>query len=745
MDVAYLIRILARRKWLIFAAMLAAAVATFVFIGHKPERYKATVIVSTGIVNYKGINSDNSDAFVQQYQVENAFSNLMEFAQSRSTIKLLTIHMLRRDLLAESSDSIQPFRQPNPGLSDYSDQERKVLLENLVRINLDSISDPAFSKEFDYLLDKVARAYGYDHDAILRSLIVRRRSETDYLTIDMITESPRLSQHMANEFATRFMVYYHNLSVREKRKKVLFFEELAEQKKTVMDSITELRYTYLRSRSLPSIGKQSEDLISQISDFEKAMELAESRRDAAVASMRQIDNYINNRGTNDAYANRDRIVEKYNTEENLERVKQLTQKSLETNGKDPEVEAELAEAKKQLEQHIRSSAPNLGKQRNKDESQRTRESLYKDRVTADLNRIDAEKTVEQLRTKIGNLKGRLSGIVVDDEYSTNLLNEETRAQEEFNTINDQLVTARLDLSKSDSPLSVVENAQLPEWPEPNRQVLLSLFSAVVVGTLTTILLFLLAYMDGSLQSPDLFKRYTDNLPLLGAVSTVPTQGLDLNRVFSTNGEMPKYNLFRESMRKIRTQVLQNEDDHIFLIVSSKSKEGKTFAMHALAHSLAANNKHVLMLDTNFKTPLPESYTDRATGNSALLNRIMRENNLVKVFQLKTPLGTSKRQRVDIIGNHGLHKSPSEVLDAERFRNFLKDLREHYDYIFLESAALNDYSDAQELVPFVDKVVAVFNARSVIKAADKESIQYLHQMGDKFAGAILTEVDSRNMN
>lgn len=745
MDVGYLIRILARRKWFIIIAMLTAAAATFFFIERRPERYKSTVIVSTGIVNYKGINSDNSDAFVQQYQVENAFSNLIEFTQSRSTIKLLTIAMLRRDMTGEGSVAVKPFRQANKKLSDFSDEEEKSLLDQILKIELDSLSDPSFGKEFDYLLDKIARAYGYDHDAIRRSLEVKRRAGTDYLTIEMITENPSLSQFMANEFVTRFMTYYQNMAVREKKKKEAFFSELSLQKKAVMDSITDLRYAYLRSRSLPSIGKQSEDLIAQISDFEKAKEMAESRHNSAVASVTKIDDYLNRRGSNDAVETKNRIVDKFDTEEQFEKVRQLTQKSLAAGGKDPEIETELAEAKQQLDNAVRSSARNLGKQKDKDESRRTKEDLYKERISYDLDRIDAEKSLNQLNAKISSLKGRLSGIVVDDEYSSNLLSQETRAQEEFNQVNEQLIAARMDLSKSESPLSIVENAQLPEWPEPNRQVLLSGFAAVVVGTLTTIILFLLAYMDGSLQSPDMFKRYTENLPFLGAVSSVPVQGLDLNKVFSTNGEVPRYVLFRESLRKIRTQILQDEDAHIFLIASTKSKEGKTFTMHALAHSLAANNKHVLMLDTNFKTPLPESYTDRATGNSALLNRIMRENGLVKVFQLKTPLGTAKRQKVDIIGNHGLHKSPSEVLDPEQFRKFLCDLREHYDYIFLESAALNEYSDAQELVPFVDKVVAVFNARSVIKAADKESIQYLQSIGDKFAGAVLTEVDVRNMN
>ena len=72
MDFGYLLQILNRRKWLIFAAMLAAGTVVFYLIGRKPERYKATVIMATGIVNYKGFNSTGDDAFVQQFQIENA-------------------------------------------------------------------------------------------------------------------------------------------------------------------------------------------------------------------------------------------------------------------------------------------------------------------------------------------------------------------------------------------------------------------------------------------------------------------------------------------------------------------------------------------------------------------------------------------------------------------------------------------------------------------------------------------------
>lgn len=174
MDFGHLLQILSRRKWLILSAMLASAGIVFYLIGKKPERYKANIIMATGIVNYKGFNSNGDDAFVQQFQIENAFSNLIDFAQSRSSFKLLSLYMLQHDLNAEKGTNTDwPFRKPDFSIYGPNIQEdAEKLRVELSKIRLDSISDPAFSPELDYLIDRVSRTYGYDHDAIDRKSVV---------------------------------------------------------------------------------------------------------------------------------------------------------------------------------------------------------------------------------------------------------------------------------------------------------------------------------------------------------------------------------------------------------------------------------------------------------------------------------------------------------------------------------------------------------------------------------------------
>lgn len=747
MDFSNLINILARRKWLILGAMLTAAALTYFFIGNRPEKYRASATISTSILNYRGIGDEGGGGFVQQFQIENAFANLTEFVRSRATIKLMTIEMLRHDLAAQASGgATKPFRQPNMGLAKFSDEEARFVLSEINKIGLDSLSeDLTLNSDLEYKMDQIARSYGYDNDALLASLSVKRKAATDYLTIDFVSENPALSQHMANVFSKRMINYRYNILVREKRKNVEAYALLAAEKKAVVDSIKNALFSYLFQRGLPNIGRQSEEVVTQISELEMAKREAESALKSSTESITQYQKYIDGKSGNDAGDTRSRVADKSLVKEKGDRVHQLTQKSIEANGKDEEVEAQLAAARRDYEKALKSSSGTLGRRKaTNDGAQASREALSQSKVDADIERITAQNALDDINRRLAALNSKLSSFVANDEVATTLTSDQERAEGEFTTVNGQYIKAKLDYENTENPLHVVEAARLPEWPEPNRQALLSVFAAIVIGTMAIIALFLMAYFDSTLQSPEVLKQQT-KLPLLGTISTVPVKGLDLGRVFAANSPdtSAQHTAFRESLRKVRSNIILS-GEHTFLIVSTKPLEGKTFAMHGLAYSLAANNKRVLMIDTNFKMPLPIQYTDQPTPHHAALNKIVKANGLSEIFRekRKTTAKQDEDHLVDILGNSGLDRSPAELLKPEQFRQFITDLREHYDYIFMESAPLNQHSDAQELEPYADKVIGVFNAASSIKPADKESLHYLQSLGDKFAGALLTGVAAK---
>ncbi len=744
MDISYLLRILGRRKWLIFSVMAAAALATFIFVGRRPEAYKSTVILSTGIVNYKGINSSGTDAFVQEFQIQNAFSNLLEFVKSRSNIKMLTIAMLQHDMPGGLAYKGESFATPNPALSEFTEEQARQLLSEINKINIDSLQDFNFSPQTDYLLDRISRAYGYDHEALLRAITIKRKGETDNLTVDVVTNDPKQAQYMANTFSKVFTAYYQLQRQRENKKKVDFYTNLVSEKALVIDSLKEELYDYRKSKGLASPDKQAEELISQITQLELQLQRAESRREAATEATGTLDSYQSQTGQVFADETRNRIVDKNMLFDQKKRVDELTQKSIASGGKDQTIQNELARARADYEQTLRMSSANVGKVRPKEEERAIKQEILKERINSDLEGIDAKKSAAQIRSEISALKPKLGGLVASDQTMSYIRSDLERKETEFEKLNEELNKHRLAYQTNENPLRVVESAQLPEWPEANNQVLLSLFAGLVAGTLATILLFLLTYFDDSLQSPVLFKGITEGLPLAGAVNQVGLKNLDFKQVFQSNGNAADLNTFRESLRKIRNEILTSPA-RVLLIVSTKKGEGKSFTINALAHALVANHKKVLIIDTNFKNPTLSRFADEPSAYTSVINHAIRNADLGHVFKLKTNTVGMSLGNVEVIGNTGLYGSPDELLDNLSFKNFLLELRETFDYIFLEAAAMNLYSDARELAPYADKVYSVFSAESKLKAIDKDQISYLRELDDKFGGAILTQVELANMN
>jgi polysaccharide biosynthesis transport protein len=119
-----------------------------------------------------------------------------------------------------------------------------------------------------------------------------------------------------------------------------------------------------------------------------------------------------------------------------------------------------------------------------------------------------------------------------------------------------------------------------------------------------------------------------------------------------------------------------------------------------------------------------------------------ENDSENTYELINP---TKYKNIFIVGNAGGgSESPAEILSGRDFTNLIAVLVDSFDYILMEGAAVNDYSDTKELVQYADKVFAVFSADSSIKQLDKESINYFKSLGKKFGGAILNRVSTKDM-
>jgi succinoglycan biosynthesis transport protein ExoP len=215
-------------------------------------------------------------------------------------------------------------------------------------------------------------------------------------------------------------------------------------------------------------------------------------------------------------------------------------------------------------------------------------------------------------------------------------------------------------------------------------------------------------------------------------------------------------MYKSLLRKLRHEV-ENSQSKVILFTSPKRKEGKTFVIFSLAYVLSLINKRVLIVDTNFK-------------NNSLSQMLVKPNSEIKVLEgkrvnlligsgrgSKDPesepesestyelINPTKYKNIFIVGNAGSGSdSPAEILSGRDFRNLIDVLKESFDYILMEGAALNEYSDTKELVTFVDSVYAVFSAEESIKQLDRESITYFRSLGRRYGGSVLNRVSTKDL-
>ena len=370
--------------------------------------------------------------------------------------------------------------------------------------------------------------------------------------------------------------------------------------------------------------------------------------------------------------------------------------------------------------------------------------ILSQRVEAESDLILATESQKVIEYELAKLRDRRDNLVKDEAITRNLENEidlMRQTYEKTKGLESEMVIKTISAAHELKPLSW---ADVPEEPIPDNKYLLAGFAGLVTGSLATLLLFLLAFFDLSLNSPNQFMKFT-NLNLLGTLNRVKDNNLDLKQLFSTYTNDVNLETFKESVRKIR-YIIEESKETTFLFTSTKDGEGKTFLILTLAYALTLKDKKIMLIDTNFKNnTLTRMSNETIQQDNLLHTRLIGENNLGEQFEAKRINTMFNLENVDIIGNRGTSNSPSEFFAGRDFQNFINELSDSYDYIFLEGAALNKYSDTRELVGFADRVISVFSSESEIKETDKDSINYLVNLKEKFMGSILNKLDIKNLN
>ena len=164
-------------------------------------------------------------------------------------------------------------------------------------------------------------------------------------------------------------------------------------------------------------------------------------------------------------------------------------------------------------------------------------------------------------------------------------------------------------------------------------------------------------------------------------------------------------------------------------------EGKTTVVCNLAVSLGLTDKKVVVIDCDFNRPRVHRLFSLSKDNGIaeyFLNNASKESIIKK----------TEYKNVDIITRGAKVYNSSLILISDKFKNLIKELREEYDYVFLDCAPVLQISDYIHISKISDGVLFMVAYASTTKTQVSEAIKELEKNGANILGSVFTMYDRK---
>ena len=756
MDIAALFRVLLERKWILIFIPLLAAVVTFFVMSSMPKEYKSKSQISTGFT----INNDIAqlDGSYNAREADIKFGNLMETMKSPILIGMLSYRMMLHDLTADypfkriEDEKLNTLRSsPNNYVGNLTKQQLSELLES----KLDSITLLTSYKENEKEAIQLLRFYGYDYDAILRNLQVKRANYSDYINIEFTSANPELSAFATNAIVEELIRYNNNMSSSRLDRSLEYYTRLVQQKREELDEKSDALKTFKASNQVVNFNAENEANVSQIAGLEVKRQEEERNVYRLRLAIDNVTRRLNEAGGEQSggVSNNAQLIQV------REQINNLNRQYRETNNPSLQLKIDSLRAL-QIELAGASTAFSQDGQR------LTRNDLLEEREQLRIELAVADRSLGSIQSTLALLKGNTTGLASKEATIAGLQREVDMAAQEYLEAQEKYNIARNTSQGSINTISQVLFGQPAVKPESSKIWIFTALGWALSFSLCLVSIILLEFVDVSIKTVPQLEKLS-GIPVLGAINHIDSKKVDLGEVFSNDRNLenvPEIELYRRLIRKIRYEI-EAKKSKIILVTSTKQAEGKSFLILSLAYSLSLIQKKVLIIDTNFKNnsltrmliakPRFDKLLETSNYRHAAKLLVSPEGDQfeepssskddVKDKYKQTIISPTFLENIDIIGSKGGDESPAEILSGRNFKEVLSELADDYDYIFLEGASLNDYSDSKELVEFSDLVLPVFSAQSVLKQMDKESIAYLKRLDGKLIGSVLNKVEAQDLN
>lgn len=275
---------------------------------------------------------------------------------------------------------------------------------------------------------------------------------------------------------------------------------------------------------------------------------------------------------------------------------------------------------------------------------------------------------------------------------------------------------------------LVDNIRVVGVVWPNKMMILLMF--FIAGLILPIVV---------IKLKELLRYKISNKEELQEITTVPVLGeipkLSHLQTIAVKDNCNDY--FNEMLRLLRANllfVIDSKEKKVMNILSSISGEGKSFITVNLAMSLALLEKKVLIIELDIRKPKLANLLGLSNGQGITnyLSGYLSKEELIR------PSGVHENLSVITAGT--IPPNPNELLAKPMLDDLIHQLREEYDYIFIDTSPIGMVSDGFLLNRLADVNLFIARVGYTPRKFIQDAEEYYQEKKLKRMYFILNEVD-----
>lgn len=194
--------------------------------------------------------------------------------------------------------------------------------------------------------------------------------------------------------------------------------------------------------------------------------------------------------------------------------------------------------------------------------------------------------------------------------------------------------------------------------------------------------------------------------------------------------------YSEAIKTLRTNIqLSGKSIKTILVTSCYPNEGKSDIAISLSQELGSIGKKVLLVDADIRKSSYISHFHVEQGVHGLSEFLSGQ------IEVKDLVYNTNYPNMNIIFGGPVAPDPSGLFSDNLFRTFLKEIRNYYDYVLIDTPPVGTVIDAAVIARYSDGAVFVIEQGSVSYKVAQKAIRQLEKSSCRILGAVLNKADT----